>query len=244
MSFQSMKSTTRLFLAILLCCAIHSHAQEDVIQEAEFKEFWTDITLFFPISEKISIGGDAGIRGTFTNNVWKQFYIRPQIHYQLLPKLSLTGGIASFNTFNNDIGNVYEFRIFQDANLRWPEIKWVNIFHRLRLEQRFLGYQDDIESSFSFRGRYLIGVRSKNFSLFGGEKDWFVTGMFEPFFPLGKDVTEVLANRTRWYFALGYEISQNLRIELHYIGQRSNLLSVDDLKTTETIFRFRVFQKL
>ena len=227
-----MKSTTRLFMAILLCCAIHSHAQEDVIQEDEFREFWTDISLLFPINEKIKIGGDAGIRGTFTNNVWRQFYIRPQIQYQLLPILSLTGGIASFNTFNDDIGNVYEFRIFQDADLKWPEFKWVSVFHRLRLEQRFLNYQDNIDSDFSFRGRYLIGGRSRNFSLFGGEQDFFGMAMFEPFFPLGKDVTEVLANRTRWYLALGYEVSENLRIELHYIGQRSNLLSVDDLKTT------------
>ena len=234
-----MKSTTLLLLLLLSCSAKHMKAQDD-----EFREFWTDITLFYSINEKISIGGDAGIRGTFTNNVWRQFYIRPQIHYQLLPILSLTGGIASFNTFNNDIGNAYEFRIFQDADLSWPEFKWVSVFHRLRLEQRFLNYQDDIESDFSFRGRYLIGGRSKNFSLFGGEKDWFGIAMFEPFFPLGKDVTEVLANRTRWYATLGYEISENLRIELHYIGQRSNLLSDEDLKTTETIFRFRVFQKL
>lgn len=239
-----MKSTTFLFLLLLLCGSNHSKAQNDVIQEDDFREFWTDITLFFPINEKLSIGGDAGIRGTFTNNVWRQFYIRPQIEYQLFPIFDLTGGIASFNTFNNDIGNAYEFRIFQDANLSWPEFKWVSVFHRLRLEQRFLNYQDDIESDFSFRGRYLIGFRSNNFSLFGGEKDFFALAMFEPFFPLGKDVTEVLANRTRWYFALGYEISENLRIELHYISQRSNLLSVDDLKTTESIFRFRVFQKL
>ena len=239
-----MNWTPYLLFFLLLCYATPSAAQDDVIQEEEFREFWTDISLLFPISEKINIGGDAGIRGTFTNNVWRQFYIRPQIHYELLPLLSLTGGIASFNTFNDDIGNVYEFRIFQDADLSWPKFKWVGIFHRLRLEQRFLNYQDDIESDFSFRGRYLIGGRSTNFSLFGGEKDFFGMAMFEPFFPLGKDVTEVLANRTRWYVALGYKVSENLRIELHYIAQRSNLLSIDDLKTTESIFRFRVFQKL
>ena len=239
-----MRSTALIFLTLTLCCATLSRAQQVLIEKDVFRELWTDITLIYSINEKVNIVGDAGIRGTFTNNVWRQFYIRPQIEYKLLPILSLTGGIASFNTFNNDIGNVYEFRIFQDADLSWPEFKWMNIFHRLRFEQRFLNYQENRDSDFSFRGRYLIGGRSRNFVLFGGENHFFGMAMFEPFIPLGKDVTEVLAYRTRWYLALGYEVSENLRIELHYIAQRSNLLSVDDLKTTEHIFRIRVFQKL
>ena len=89
----------------------------------------------------------------------------------------------------------------------------------------------------------MIATRTDRFSL-GGEKDWTAFLSLEPFFPLGKGVNEILANNFRWDTALSYQVSENLRIELHYILQTSEIFSNNDLRVVEHIFRFRLFQKL
>ena len=212
--------------------------------DEDYAEFWTDITFGKPLNEKWTVGGDLGFRTAFNNRNWKLFYVRPNINYKFFPFFNLTFGVGSFITFSPDFFNTFEFRIYQDANFKGPKLGFFNFSHRLRLEQRFFNYSDsDIDNEFSFRGRYMIATRTDKFSL-GGEKDWTVFLSLEPFFPLGKKVTEILANNFRWDTALSYQVSENLRIELHYIFQTSEIFSSNDLRVAEHIFRFRVFQRL
>ena len=232
---------------LLICLPLGTSAlaQEEVVDpDVNYSEFWIDVTLGKALNEKWKLGGDFGFRTALNNSNWTLLYIRPNINYQLLPILDLTFGLGYFNTNNSDFSNINEYRIYQDGVLHWPTLGPFKFQHRVRLEQRFFNFTDgDINNDFSFRGRYMIGARSDRFSL-GGEKDWTGFISLEPFFPLGKDVNELLANNFRWDFALSYQVSEKLRIELHYILQTSEIFSSSDQRIKENIFRFRVFQKL
>lgn len=232
------------FLICLLCIAHFCSGQDLEDLDEDYSEIWADLTLSKSLNEKWTIGGDIGYRAALNNTNWRQYYIRPNINYKVLPFFNLTMGVGSFNTVNDEIDNTNEFRIYQDGNFRGPKLGPFNILHRIRLEQRFFSFGDDtLDNEFSFRGRYLIGTRTDKFSL-GGEKDWTAYVSLEPFFPLGKDISELLANNFRWDAALSYHVTAQFRIELHYILQTSEIFSNSDVKVIENIFRIRLFQKL
>lgn len=88
----------------------------------------------------------------------------------------------------------------------------------------------------------MLALNSDKFRL-GGEKDWSGFMSLEPFFPLGNDVSELLANNFRWDSALAYHFSDTLRMEVHYIFQTSEIFSNNNARVVEHIFRVRVFQK-
>lgn len=232
------------FLASLLT-AIHLCVGQDTEEyDDDISEFWLDVNLNKALGDRWSVGGDVGVRTSFDNSIWRLIYLRPNVNYKFLPFFNVTVGIGSFNTFSNEFSDTYELRFYQDANFRGPKLGPFNFLHRIRFEQRFFHFSaDELENDFSFRGRYLIGANSERFSL-GGKKDWSAYLSLEPFFPLGKEVSELLANNFRWDTALVYNVSDNFRIELHYIHQTSKLFSDSDLNVREHIFRIRVFQRL
>ncbi len=238
-----LKKYQLLFITVLLCLHLPSLAQDLEDLDDDFAVFWTDVTLDKSLNDKWKVGGDFGFRTALNNNNWKLLYVRPNINYKFSPIFNLTLGIGSFNTFDKEFGNTYEFRIYQDANIRWPKLGRFNFKHRIRLEQRFFNFSNDLDNTFNFRGRYLIGVGLDRFSL-GGEKDWAAGLSLEPFFPLGKDVNELLANNFRWDLGLTYHVNDKFRIELDYILQTSEIFSNNDLRVLEHIFRLRFFQSL
>lgn len=203
---------------------------------------WTDITLTYNKSLKFSIGGDVGTRGIYSNRNWNQFYIRPTISYTISPLFKLAGGVGGFGTFT-PLNSTYELRLFQDYLFAWPKTGFINFNHRLRFEQRFFFYQN-IENDFSMRGRYLIGVKTKGFKLIGKEKNFYLSTMWEVFFPVGKIAPEIFVNNQRLYSALGFSKTKSWSFELHYIWQKSRLLSEDGFKSQENVIRLRVFHTI
>lgn len=201
---------------------------------------WSDITLSYFLSQKLSIGGDAGLRGVISARDWNLFYIRPSINYRFSGVFRVTGGIGTFNTFNKEFSNSYELRFFQDAHIAWPDIGWVDFYHRFRLEERFFFYQT-LDSDFSARARYLFRARTINFKLIGNKKGYYLKAMWEVFVPLGNSAAELFVNNQRWYAALGFQPSDRFRYELHYIWQKSREFEDDGFRSTENIFRIRVF---
>ncbi len=237
---------TLITCLLFTCFSWNSLAQEEsAVDDSPTAELWTDLTLTYPANPKLTVGGDFGFRFSLNSDVFRTFYIRPYVKYQFLKHINIVGGLGSFNTLTPDIPNTYEIRFFEDLNISWPTIKWAHFFHRFRLEQRFFNYQgDELDSDFSFRGRYMLGFRTNRFSIFGSKKDYTFVTSLEPFFPLGDDAVEIYANSSRIDFGLSYHVSKKLRIELDYIIQRSRVLSDDDFKSTGHILRLRIFQGL
>ena len=130
---------------------------------------WSDSTLTYFKTQRLSFGGDAGLRGIVSSKDWNFLYVRPTINYTLGAMLKVSGGIGSFNTFNKKLSSTYELRFFQGAHVSWPDIGWIDFYHRFRFEERFFFYKN-INNDFSFRGRYLIRARTINFKLIGEKK--------------------------------------------------------------------------
>lgn len=206
-------------------------------------QIWSDITLTYFKTQKFSFGGDVGLRSSIHNQDWSLFYLRPTLHYHFTPIFKLSGGLGAFNTLNKSFGNTYEVRLFQDAQISWPDIGWLDFFHRLRFEQRFFFYSNT-ENDVFIRGRYLFRARTMNFKLIGKKRGYYIKAMWEAFVPIGDGAAEKFVNNQRWYAALGYQPSDRYRFELFYIWQKSRNLYEDGFHTSENIFRFRIFYTL
>lgn len=206
-------------------------------------QIWTDFTFTHILNNRISYEGDGGVRISVDDKNWTLIYLRPTAHFNLTSIVKLSGGIGSFNTFNDIINNIYELRIFQDVQIIWPDFGWVDFYHRIRFEERFFFYER-LDSDISIRARYLIRARSNNFKFIGKKKSWNIKSMWEAFVPIGSGSTEFFVNNHRWYFAIGYQPSNTNRYELFYIWQRSHRFSEDGLKTSQNIIRFRIFYSL
>ena len=228
-----------IILSVIISFTIEAHAQNS---EVDFQT-WTDVTLTYFFSQKLSLGGDAGLRGIVSSKDWNQFYIRPTINYTVSPRVKISGGIGSFNTFNKTLSNTYEIRFFQDAHISWPDIGWVDFYHRFRFEERFFFYEK-LENNGNVRGRYLFRARTIDFKLLSKKKSNYLKGMWEVFVPIGESAAELFVNNQRFYAAIGHRSSDRLRFELFYIWQKSREFSDDGFRTSENIFRLRFFYTL
>jgi hypothetical protein len=238
-----MKKTVSIILFILVSLFKSQISKGQIHNNRVDFQTWTDITLTYFKSQKFSFGGDAGLRGIVSSKDWNLFYIRPAIHYSFTPTFKLSGGVGSFNTFNKTLSNISEIRIFQDAHISWPDIGWVDFYHRLRLEERFFFYQS-LENEVSLRGRYLIRARTMNFKFIGQKKMYYIKAMWEAFLPIGESATELFIHNQRWYAALGFQPSNRMRYEIFYIWQKSREFKDDGFSTSENILRIRFFYTL
>lgn len=201
---------------------------------------WTDLTINYFKTSKFSVGGDVGLRGIVSSKDWNMFYIRPTVNYTVTSIFKASGGIGSFNTFNKELNNAYEIRFFQDAHVSWPDIGWIDFYHRFRFEERFFFYKN-IDNDFSIRGRYLIRARTTDFRLIGKKKSFYLKGMWELFVPFDKSAVELFVNNQRFYAAIGQRVSDKFRYEIFYIWQQSREFVDDGFETSENIMRLRFF---
>lgn len=224
------------FLAFLT--PIVAVAQED---KNDFQT-WMDFTTFRFVSNRSAVGGDAGIRGLLSSKGWTQLYIRPTFRFQY-HSLDLAGGIGLFQTYNKDISNLTEIRLFQQATLHWPTTHLIKFSHRIRFEQRFFNYSDpsvgDLEDDFSSRFRYQLMLRSKDINIFN-QKIYFKAAV--EIFQKNNSGNETFVNSSRLIVTVGHRFKGKFWYELHFISQRSRKFVEDGLKTSEQILRLRVFR--
>jgi hypothetical protein len=221
--------------------AIHgSIAQSD--DQVDFQT-WSDLTLTWSFSRKLSMGGDLGFRGIVSSKDWNQFYIRSGIKYRFSSIFNVDAGLASFNNLNKNAGNVYDFRLFQDANLTWPEIGYVIFRHRWRFEQRFFFYEN-LDNDKNVRGRYQIQIETVDFKLFSKKRSFYLFSGFEVFVPFGTSAVELFVNQNRTSLGFGHRLTSKFHYEVHYVWQHSREFVDEGFKTTENIFRLRLFYRL
>ena len=208
-------------------------------------QLWVNYALKVPVNDRLSWGGDAGVRGAFTNLDWHQALIRPAVNYQFKESASVSGAMAWFGTFINESSSINELRFHQELNAKWPDLDVVHIFYRFRVEERFFFYQRDISNEFRVRLRGLVGVRTQDLTLFGANRPIYFESMLEGFKTIkDEEALEILINQARLYTAFGHRISKNFRYELHYIYQGSTLFTGQGTDSSQNIFRIRLFHTL
>ncbi len=233
-----------VFLAGHLYCFGQSRLSSN---EVDF-QLWSNYALTVPIKStpRFTYGGDVGIRGLFSNQDWNQILVRPNVRWRFNQIWSVSVAVANFTTFNESEANVYEFRTHEEVNVKWPDFGFVELFYRIRLEQRWFYYRDEnIPDDFNGRFRYLIGLETQDFRLKDGGRPFYFQVMWEGFKVLNSETAlEVFLNNARTHAAFGHRISDGFRYELHYIRQQSRLLVEGGLQTSQNIFRIRFFHRL
>jgi len=234
--------TRQIFLSVKVCfilaIPVLSHTQVSGTQ------LWMNYSLNVMTESDFSYGGDVGLRGLITDRNWSQLVIRPEGKYRINQTFNVAGAVAVFQTFNRDGYNLAEFRIHQDFNARWPRLSFLSVYYRLRIEQRWFFYQD-LPNDFDLRGRILVGVQSQDFNWFGEKRPIYFHTIWEGFKTVSNEsAVEYLVNQTRIHFAFGHRISEQFRYELHYIWQRSRLITDDGLQTYQNVFRIRAFHTI
>jgi len=231
-----------IFLFIL------STTSSQVFAQSETNTFqtWTDVNLNYSLNNKITLGGDIGLRGMVSRNNWNQFYVRPTFRLFFNRTVRMSMGVAYFFTSSDIVQNVRELRFFQQVIITWPKFEYIAIKHRVRLEERFFAYGDQIvlntpRSDKEIRSRYQIGLESADFKLFKENNYLYFLTNFEAFFHFDDFAFEQSINNTRTTLGFGHRIGSSFRYELNYIFQNSRLLTKDGVATTENILRIRFF---
>ncbi|MBO3116125.1 DUF2490 domain-containing protein [Winogradskyella sp. DF17] len=231
----------KTYLLVFMGALIHIEAQTNDIDNINSLQIWGDITLKTQLTDNWSTGGDFGLRHSADHPLFWQFYLRPNINYKLTKRVNFSLGLGSFNTFIKDLFNTYEFRVYQDTNINWPELGFFSILHRFRFEQRFFNFSEkSIQNDSRLRARYLIGVKTGSFKLLGNKASTAFISL-EPFFPLAGSKNNFAVNNFRWDTAISFQMNENLKLELHYILQTSNIPLLADKSVIENIIRCRAY---
>jgi hypothetical protein len=227
-----------LSIAWAMMQARNGYSQDDDHQ------LWMNYALTVPVNQKLSWGGDAGFRGFIFNKDWNSFLIRPTVAYRFNYTFQVAGAVALFNTFNKENNNVAEFRIHQEIDVKWPDVGFLEIFQRFRLEERFF-FPRNLPSDFNVRLRYLIGAESMDFTFLGSKRPIYFQAMWEGFKTAGEEsVGDLLIDRNRLDLSFGHRLSDRFRYEIHYIRQRVNVALEEAVWTTQHVYRIRFFHRL
>ena len=233
------------YMAGLLFLGITLLSNRQLIAQDLDNQLWMNYALKVPINDRLSWGGDTGVRGAFTNLDWHQALIRPAVNYQIKESVSVSGALAWFGTFINERSSINELRFHQELNAKWPDLDVAHFFYRIRVEERFFFYQRDIPNEFRVRLRALVGVRTQDLNWFGPKRPIYFESMFEGFKTIkDEEALEILINQARLYMAFGHRISKNFRYELHYIRQGSTLFTGEGPDSSQNIFRIRLLHNL
>ena len=221
--------------------ALMANAQK----EGKEHQLWSDYFITYHKSSKWSFGGDLGVRGFISNYNWNQYYIRPAITFKPKYGLTITGGVAYFHTNNKSAPNLNEWRGHEQVKFKWPDFGVIELFYRLRLEQRFYKYSYDLPNEYDNRLRLLIGLETMDFNWLGTKSPLYFSGTIEGFKPLEEEnSSETFINQFRLDFAFVHRISKSFRYEVHYIAQQSKLFQRDGSEAQQNILRIRFIHNI
>jgi hypothetical protein len=109
---------------------------------------------------------------------------------------------------NNDKTSINEHRIFQQFTSK-QNIGAIQLNHRYRFEQRF------VESDFKLRFRYFLGLNIPLINTENDEKRFYLSAYNELFL----NTKSAVFDRNRVFGGIGYQLNQNIRLEIGYMNQ-------------------------
>ncbi|HRX93728.1 MAG TPA: DUF2490 domain-containing protein [Chitinophagaceae bacterium] len=182
--------------------------------------------------KKTSIHSDFQFRSSADIKHLQTTLLRSGLNYHLNKKLTITAGyayISNRRTINGQAGYVPEHRLWEQLILSY-KIKKLNVAHRFRVEQRFIGnpvVNGNAQSGNNFyvnRFRYFI----RNILPLQKQTE-FTRGFFaalqnEVFLNVGNSskVNGKVFDQNRFYIATGYRLHSKADLEIGYMNQYVN----------------------
>ncbi|MDB5239806.1 MAG: hypothetical protein JWP57_431 [Spirosoma sp.] len=162
---------------------------------------------------------------------WQQSLARLGLIYKLTDRVKVSGGYTLFTTYpygkypSADAGvPVPEHRIYEDIQLG-DKLGRLELAHRFRLEQRWLGQLSDENPRQVANWKYQHRIRyqlSATYPLSGPTVDngeFYLNAFDELFISFGRNVGLNVFNQNRLSGGLGYQVRDNIRLELNYFNR-------------------------
>lgn len=162
---------------------------------------------------------------------WQQSLARLGLVYKLTDRVQVSGGYTLFTTYpygrypSADAGvPTTEHRIYEDIQVS-DKFGRLELEHRIRLEQRFLGQPSDSNPrqiaswEYQHRVRYQL---SATFPLSGTTIDngeFYLNAFDELFIGFGRQVGANVFNQNRISGGLGYQVNDKFTLELNYFNR-------------------------
>lgn len=207
------------------------YGQKEIVNQ---NHTWINYTGNHKINKKISIHSEYQFRRLEFIKSWQQSLTRIGIDYYLNNSTSFTlgyGWIVTFPYGEQPIINRFnEHRIWQQLNLKSSiesKNRILEIYHRYRLEQRFLenyyinSSQELVKGETSFRQRIryramlLIPLNNKTLI----DKTLFLNVNDEVFLGFGEGIGKNILDQNRFNVSMGWKFDNNFNIQVGYMNQ-------------------------
>jgi hypothetical protein len=182
-------------------------------------------------NSKWGILSEVQIRRTKFGSAWQQSLLRDGISYQLSPNVQLGGGYGFIRTSRyGDFPAAQPFnehRLFEQVIVK-DGAGPVDLEHRYRLEQRWLGATSGgvRYSRYQDRFRYQLRASLPLPKVGGGQM--YLFGGDELFIHFGPNHGASAFDQNRAFAGIGFKLNPTTRLELSYLNQflvqRSNLV--------------------
>ena len=230
-----------LALSLLLVVATPALSQE----EDTPSQLWLSFQHQRKVGEKTSVFGTLGYeelvsRESFWGE-WNRLYVNGGASYDLGERFRVAGGVGLYYTYQPEIADVFEFRLWQEGTAFWPDspgaVRRLVFTHRLRLEERIT---EAVGWGFAMRLRYRLDTKIpvNKYTLEPGA--FYVPLAIEFFADFLEETPEFFAKRNRASIGLGYVISKNWTVDLRYHRQKSRSTIDEDFKTSGNVIDFNV----
>lgn len=217
-----MKKITILAILLLTICFQHK-----AIAQIDEDQFGAWYMYFFNAdlgNKGFGVQGDVQYRNWNFGGDLEQLLLRGGLTYK--PKnanVKFTLGYGNITTgeFGSGTSTVSESRIYQEALLPHKINDWISLTHRFRYEQRFpesqglrTRYRYNLFMNVSLNGKPIV-AKSLYLALYN---EIFINGERRT----GNGTTVQVFDRNRFYAALGYCVTDNLKVQLGMMRQTTN----------------------
>jgi len=216
-------------LAVCLgsCLPIHAQDNGQRVSDSNINGWY----MYFgdhPVRQKWGVHLEGQWRRNDVIDRRQQLLLRPAINLELNPSVTLTGGYAYVKSYpygDFPARNTFpEHRIFQQLLLK-QKIGRVDVQHRYRLEQRFIGQVlqpaggSPVVDSWRYQNRFRYFVKAT--VPLGGSKEsqWYLGLYDEVFLHFAPNSGASVFDQNRAYAALGRKLSRTEKIEVGYMNQ-------------------------
>jgi hypothetical protein len=230
-----------LALPLLLAVATPGFGQGDDIPS----QLWLSFQHQHKVGEKTRVFSSLGYEELMSRESfwgeWNRLYVNGGASYDLGERFRVAGGVGLYYTYQPEIADVFEFRLWQEGTAFWPDspgaVRRLVFTHRLRLEERIT---EAVGWGFAMRLRYRLDTKIPLNKYTLEPKAFYLPLAVELFADLIDEAPELFGNRSRLSVGLGYVINQNWTIDLRFHRQRSRSTIEEDFKTSGNVIDFTV----
>ena len=230
-----------LLLPLLLVVASPASSQEEDLPT----QLWLSFQTQRKMGEKTRVFGTLGYEELMSTErffgEWTKLYVNGGVSYDLDKRFRVAGGAGLYYTYQPEIADLFEFRLWQEGTAFWPDspgaVRRLVFVHRLRVEERVT----ELEGwGFAMRLRYRLDTKIplNKYTLEPGA--FYLPLAIEFFSDLADEVPEFLAKRNRASIGLGYVMNKNWTLDLRFHRQRSRSTIEEDFTRSGNVIDFTV----